>query len=50
MDFGYFTLSDNRYQNNTRTPEQFIKDIYKEQMAKFMELIAPAFAGEHRRA
>jgi len=28
MDFGYFTLSDNRYQHNTWTPEQFIKDIY----------------------
>jgi len=27
MEFGYFTLSDNRYPNNPRAPEDFIKDI-----------------------
>ena len=30
MDFGYFTLSDNRYPGNTRTAEAFIKDIFAE--------------------
>ena len=30
MQFGYFTLSDNRYPGNSRTPEQFIKDIFAE--------------------
>src|SRR5260370_6350293 len=30
MEFGYFTLSDNRYPNNPRAPEGFIKDIYAE--------------------
>ena len=28
MEFGYFTLSDNRYPDNPRAPEDFIKDIY----------------------
>ena len=27
MDFGYFTLSDNHYDNNPRTPNQFVADI-----------------------
>ena len=30
MEFGYFTLSDNRYPDNPRAPEDFIKDIYAE--------------------
>ena len=30
MEFGYFTLSDNRYPDNTRTAENFIKDIFAE--------------------
>jgi alkanesulfonate monooxygenase SsuD/methylene tetrahydromethanopterin reductase-like flavin-dependent oxidoreductase (luciferase family) len=30
MDFGYFTLSDNRYPNNARTPEAFIREIYEQ--------------------
>ena len=30
MDFGYFTLSDNRYPDNPRTAEQFLKDIFAE--------------------
>jgi alkanesulfonate monooxygenase SsuD/methylene tetrahydromethanopterin reductase-like flavin-dependent oxidoreductase (luciferase family) len=27
MKFGYFTLSDNRYPNNPRSPEQFLVEI-----------------------
>ena len=30
MDFGYFTLSDNHYENNTRSPNQFVADITEE--------------------
>ena len=30
MDFGYFTLSDNRYPSNPRTPEQFVREIYRQ--------------------
>ena len=30
MDFGYFTLSDNHYENNKRTPNQFVMDILNE--------------------
>ena len=30
MQFGYFTLSDNRYPGNTRSAEQFLKDIFAE--------------------
>ena len=30
MDFGYFTLSDNHYENNTRDANQFVADITDE--------------------
>ena len=30
MDFGYFTLSDNHYENNTRSSNQFVTDITAE--------------------
>ena len=30
MDFGYFTLSDNHYDNNRRTPNAFVADITAE--------------------
>src|SRR6202166_1259247 len=30
MDFGYFTLSDNHYANNTRSSNQFVADITTE--------------------
>ena len=30
MEFGYFTLSDNHYANNPRTPNQFVADILDE--------------------
>ncbi|MBV8412727.1 MAG: LLM class flavin-dependent oxidoreductase [Alphaproteobacteria bacterium] len=47
MDFGYFTLSDNRYPDNPRTPEQFLKDIFAE--ALYAETIGlnSAWIGEH---
>jgi len=47
MDFGYFTLSDNRYRNNPRSPEQFVREIY--QQALFAEKIGlhSAWIGEH---
>jgi len=47
MDFGYFTLSDNRYPNNPRTPEAFLKDIFAE--ALYAEEIGmnSAWVGEH---
>ncbi len=30
MEFGYFTLSDNHYESNPRTPNQFVADITAE--------------------
>ena len=30
MEFGYFTLSDNHYENNPRSPNQFVADITAE--------------------
>jgi hypothetical protein len=30
MEFGYFTLSDNHYENNSRSPNQFVADITDE--------------------
>mgnify|MGYP003351223311 CR=1 FL=1 len=47
MQFGYFTLSDNRYPGNTRSAEDFLKDIYAE--ALFAEKVGlnSAWIGEH---
>jgi hypothetical protein len=30
MQFGYFTLSDNHYADNSRAPNQFVADIIDE--------------------
>src|ERR1700720_2280291 len=47
MDFGYFTLSDNHYENNTRSSNQFVADITAE--ALYAEKIGmhSAWIGEH---
>lgn len=47
MEFGYFTLSDNRYKDNSRTPEQFIKDIYAEALYAEKIGLHSAWIGEH---
>src|SRR5260370_38714948 len=47
MDFGYFTLSDNRYPNNTRTPEAFLKDIFAEALYAEKIGLNSAWIGEH---
>jgi alkanesulfonate monooxygenase SsuD/methylene tetrahydromethanopterin reductase-like flavin-dependent oxidoreductase (luciferase family) len=47
MKFGYFTLSDNRYPNNPRSPEQFLHEIY-DQVVYADELgMHSAWVGEH---
>ena len=51
MEFGYFTLSDNRYPNNTRAPEDFIKDIYAEALwAEKIGLHSAWIGDRYRRA
>ena len=47
MKFGYFTLSDNRYPGNPRTPETFIMEIRDQ--AVFAESLgmSSAWIGEH---
>src|SRR6185437_6208687 len=47
MDFGYFTLSDNHYDNNPRTANEFVADITAE--ALYAEEIGmhSAWIGEH---
>ncbi len=47
MKFGYFTLSDNRYKNNTRTPEQFIGEIFKQSLHADKIGLNSAWIGEH---
>ena len=47
MDFGYFTLSDNNYQNNTRTPNQFVADILAEALYADELGYHSAWIGEH---
>ena len=47
MDFGYFTLSDNAYVNNTRTPNQFVCDILDEALYADKLRYNSAWIGEH---
>jgi len=47
MDFGYFTLSDNHYLNNTRTANQFVADITAEALYAEELGMHSAWIGEH---
>ena len=47
MEFGYFTLSDNHYANNNRTPNQFIADITAEAVYADGIGMNSAWIGEH---
>jgi alkanesulfonate monooxygenase SsuD/methylene tetrahydromethanopterin reductase-like flavin-dependent oxidoreductase (luciferase family) len=47
MLFGYFTLSDNHYENNTRTSNQLIADITKEALYADELGMHSAWIGEH---
>ena len=47
MEFGYFTLSDNHYKNNTRTSNQLIADITDEALYADKIGMHSAWIGEH---
>jgi len=47
VDFGYFTLSDNHYDNNTRTANQFVADIADEALYADQLGMHSAWIGEH---
>jgi alkanesulfonate monooxygenase SsuD/methylene tetrahydromethanopterin reductase-like flavin-dependent oxidoreductase (luciferase family) len=47
MEFGYFTLSDNHYENNTRSPNQFVADITAEALYADKLRMHSAWIGEH---
>jgi len=47
MDFGYFTLSDNHYDNNTRSANQFVSDITAEALLADKLGMHSAWIGEH---
>lgn len=47
MKFGYFTLSDNRYPNNPRTPEQFVREIFQQALHAEKIGLNAAWIGEH---
>lgn len=47
MKFGYFTLSDNRYPNNPRTPERFVQEIYRQALHAEAIGLNSAWIGEH---
>ena len=47
MDFGYFTLSDNHYDNNARAPNQFVADITDEAIYADELGMHSAWIGEH---
>jgi alkanesulfonate monooxygenase SsuD/methylene tetrahydromethanopterin reductase-like flavin-dependent oxidoreductase (luciferase family) len=47
MEFGYFTLSDNHYENNSRSPNQFVQDITAEALYAEELGMHSAWIGEH---
>jgi len=47
MEFGYFTLSDNHYDNNTRGSNQFVADITAEALYAEELGMHSAWIGEH---
>jgi alkanesulfonate monooxygenase SsuD/methylene tetrahydromethanopterin reductase-like flavin-dependent oxidoreductase (luciferase family) len=47
VEFGYFTLSDNHYENNSRGPNQFIADITDEALYADQLNMHSAWIGEH---
>src|SRR3979411_2091762 len=47
MEFGYFTLSDNHYENNPRTANQFVADITAEALYADKLGMHSAWIGEH---
>ncbi len=47
MQFGYFTLSDNHYRDNRRSPNQFIADIIDEALYAEQIGLSSAWIGEH---
>ncbi len=47
MDFGYFTLSDNHYDNNSRSSNQFVADITAEALYADKLGMHSAWIGEH---
>jgi alkanesulfonate monooxygenase SsuD/methylene tetrahydromethanopterin reductase-like flavin-dependent oxidoreductase (luciferase family) len=47
MDFGYFTLSDNHYENNSRSSNQFVADITAEALYAEKLGMHSAWIGEH---
>jgi alkanesulfonate monooxygenase SsuD/methylene tetrahydromethanopterin reductase-like flavin-dependent oxidoreductase (luciferase family) len=47
MEFGYFTLSDNHYENNARAANQFVADITAEALYADQLDMHSAWIGEH---
>src|SRR6202451_1664740 len=47
MEFGYFTLSDNHYENNNRSSNQFVADITAEALYADKLGMHSAWIGEH---
>jgi alkanesulfonate monooxygenase SsuD/methylene tetrahydromethanopterin reductase-like flavin-dependent oxidoreductase (luciferase family) len=47
MDFGYFTLSDNHYEHNSRSADRFVSDILDEAIYAERVGMHSAWIGEH---
>jgi alkanesulfonate monooxygenase SsuD/methylene tetrahydromethanopterin reductase-like flavin-dependent oxidoreductase (luciferase family) len=47
MEFGYFTLSDNNYEDINRTPEQFVLEIREQALYADKIGMYSAWIGEH---
>jgi hypothetical protein len=48
MKFGYFTLSDNHYDNNDRQPNDFVADIIDQAVYAEEVGLNSAWIGEHQ--
>ena len=47
MEFGYFTLSDNHYEGNTRDANTFVQDLTAEALYADQLGMHSAWIGEH---
>ena len=47
MEFGYFTLSDNHYENNPRNANEFVSNITAETLYAESSGMHSAWIGEH---
>ena len=48
MEFGYFTLSDNHYENNTRDANTFVTDITPVELTRRPTTVARSYESTYQ--